>query len=93
MLFFFVCAANILMRTMHGIMIAAADINKPEQVFRETENNEQRSDYYLHVINDSEAAVNGYGRNCRRKAALKKADGFHVITCDSITAKTLQEDR
>ncbi|MBR4162594.1 MAG: beta-lactamase family protein [Solobacterium sp.] len=42
--------------------------------------------YYLHVLNEEEAIVKGFGRNCLHTATLKEEKGKYVLTCDGVTA-------
>ena len=47
----------------------------------------EKLNYYLHVLNDEEAIVKGYGRNCRQTVFLKKEKGYFILECDGVQAK------
>ena len=41
--------------------------------------------YYLHVLNEGEAIVKGFGRNCLQTVTLKTDEGKSVLKCDAVT--------
>ena len=41
--------------------------------------------YYLHVLNEGEAIVKGFGRNCLQTVTLKTDEGKYVLKCDGVT--------
>lgn len=43
--------------------------------------------YYLHVLNDEEAVVKGFGRNAGQTVTLKRDGGSLVLECDGLKAK------
>ncbi len=47
----------------------------------------EKLNYYLRVLNDEEALVKGFGRNCRQTVTLKKEKGYFILECDGLKAR------